>query len=918
MSLPLRLLVALFFLFAGVGWASGTVPARAQSSEAALEIPHETFTLDNGLTVVVSEDHRAPLVNVRVWYHVGAQEGPYAHLFEHVLLGKTEYTDRPHFDIVSEIGAAEADATTGPDRTNYFQTVPTSALDAVLWLESNRMGYPLITQGVLDKEIKNVRNEMRMRKSRPSRQIRIATYNGAYPDDHPYNWTGEKLDSVTLDDMKAWHRKYYGAANATLIVTGDVELEDVREKMETYFAEIPPGPPVEKTERWIAEHDETRRRRLTASVSAPRLRMAWNVPPWGSPAADYLGLTRRLLAGEGTARLRQRLVEEENLATEVEADLEAQEIGSLFTVDVTASEGADLRRIEAVVQEEMERLAEEGPSEDALDRAKTQDRLAFAQDMQRLGRWSGGKSNALARGQVFRGDPGHFRTMQRRTKNATPADIQRVAGEWLTEGALVLDVLPQPPFAASDEKADRSEMPAVGPLPEVGFPELTRRTLENGLNVILAPQRGAGLVNASLVVPQAGYAADPTGAPGTAHLALSVLEKGGNASGGERLSEKLGALGAEMSTSGSMAAARVNLTALRSSLEPSLALFAEAVRQPSFSEKAVEEARTQQKATAQSEWDSPRVIPQRFFPALLYGEDHPYGRPFTGTGTAASLKSITAADLKRFYRRRYRPEGATLVVAGDVSAEEAMPLLRDAFGGWQAGGNAPASDETALPVPDPAEPAVYLVDEPGAERSRVYAAQLAPEVGMEERAAFEMTRYVLGGFNIQARLMQNLREDKGWTYRAFIESVGDMRGSEPLIAFAPVQTNKTAEAMQEIVKEWQALGAGNPVTPEELAQAKKAKKLALASDLQTLETTAHLAGDLAALGLPNDYYDTRATAIDRLTPEDVTEMARKVLDADELVWLVVGDLSKVEDNIRALDGFGEVRVLEESDLAAAE
>ena len=247
-----------------------------------------------------------------------------------------------------------------------------------------------------------------------------------------------------------------------------------------------------------------------------------------------------------------------------------------------------------------------------------------------------------------------------------------------------------------------------------------------------------------------------------------------------------------------------------------------------------------------------------------------------------------------------------------------MPLLRDAFGDWQASENAPAPDEAALPAPDSAEPAVYLVDEPGVERSRVYAAQLAPEVGMEERAAFEMTRYVLGGFNIQARLMQNLREDKGWTYRASIGSVGDMRGSEPLIAFAPVQTNKTAEAMQEIVKEWQALGAGNPVTPEELAQAKKAKKLVLAGDLQTLEATARLAGDLVALGLPDDYYDTRAAAIERLAPEDVTAMARQVLDADRLTWLVVGDLSKVEDNIRALDGFGEVRVLEESDLAAAE
>lgn len=893
--------------------------AAGQERETALDIPYETFTLENGLTVVVGEDDRAPLVNVRVWYHVGAQEGPYAHLFEHIF-GKAEHMERDPHDVLAEIGTVEADATTGFDRTNYFETVPKSALDAVLWMESERMGFSVLTQEELDKEIKNVRNESRMRESRPRRQILIATFNGAYPADHPYAWTGEQLDSVTLDDMKAWYRQYYGAANATLIVTGDVEPEAVRRKARKYFAEIPPGPPVEKTERWIAEHDETRRRRITASVPAPRLRMAWTVPPWGSAGADYLGLARRLLTGEGTARLRRRLVEEEALATEVEADLEAQEISGLFTVDVTARKSADLRRIEAVVREEMERLAEEGPSEEALRRAMVQDRLAFAKEMQRLGRWSGGKSNALARGQVFRGDPGHYRTMQRRTQNATPADLKRVAREWLTEGALVLDVTPQPSFAASDEKADRSTMPAVGPLPDVEFPKLTRRTLSNGLDVLLAPRSGSssGLVNMSLVVPGAGYAADPQNAPGTAHLVLSMLEKGDGkgASDGESLTEKLGALGAELSASGSMAAARLNLTALRSALEPSLALFAGAVRQPTFSEQAVEAARTRQQATARKERSDPRKSPQRFFPALLYGEGHPYGRSFTGTGTAASLKSITGADLEQFYRRRYRPSGATLVVAGDLTASEAMPLIRDAFGDWHAE-DAP-TPTTDLPSLDGAEPAVYLMDEPGAERSRVYAAQLAPKAAKEDRAAFELMRYVLGGFDIQSRLMQNLREDKGWTYRAFLGPVGDTRGAEPLIAFSPVQTNRTAEAMQEIVKEWRALGHGNPVSPEELAQAKKAKKLALAGDLQTLEATARLAGDLAALGLPDGYHDTRAATIDQLTPKDITEMARTVLKPDELIWLVVGDLSEIEAGIHALEGFGEVRVLEEGDLAAAQ
>ena len=430
-----------------------TISGAAQPDEHGAEmhdnltIPYEKFTLENGLTVIVSEDHRVPLVNVRVWYRVGAQEGPYAHLFEHVFW-KSEPMERDLRDVLSELGAVLVDANTKSDRTNYFEAVPKTALDAVLWLESSRMGYPLLTQEMLDKERKIVRNEIRLRESQATYRILQATLAGAYPPQHPYakvvGATEEELQAATVEDMQDWHRSYYGAANAALVITGDVIVDEVRRKVVEYFAEVRPGPPVEKIKTWIARHTETRRRQMTAGVAAPQLRMAWNVPLWGSAEVDHLELTARLLAGDDAARLHRRLVQEEQLATDVEAGVIAMEISSLFTVDVTARAEADLHRIEAIVQEEVTRFTTEGPEPGALRRAKAQHRLAFAEEIQRLGRWTEGKSNILARGEAYRGDPGHYRIMLHRTDDATAADLERTAREWLLDGALVLEVRPPP------------------------------------------------------------------------------------------------------------------------------------------------------------------------------------------------------------------------------------------------------------------------------------------------------------------------------------------------------------------------------------------------------------------------------------------------------------------------------------------
>lgn len=874
-------------------------------------IPFQKFVLDNGLTVVVSEDHRLPLVNVRVWYHVGAQEETvgqrtFAHLFEHVMFGRTQHMEQPISDVLAEIGVVLYDASTSFDITSYFETVPVEALDAVLWMESERMGYPLLTQETIDREREIVFNEDRMRSSQPGRQISSATFAEAYPTDHPYHWVGsasEDLREATLEDFRAWHRDYYGAANATLVVAGDVNADSVRQKVEHYFGEIPPGPPVPKLKAWVARRYETRRRQVYADVSDPLVRLAWNVPGWGAPAADYLTLAAPLLADGPTSVLWERLVVEEKLATSVTAGLDAMELGGLFLIDVTLRPEADMERVETIVREEVARLAREEPNTEALERIRMQHRLASLQDRQHLGRWWDGRSTLLMQGEVFHHDPGHYRTIDERIQTATPDEVRQAVKEWLTEGALVLRVLPPPRFAASDRRADRSRRPASGPAPVVSLPEPHRDTLANGLDIFVIPRPGTGLVNVSLVL-DAGFASEAT--PGTVQLMLALLERGATGPSGEEVAAKLAAHGAEIHTRASLDATGVSMNVLTGQLAPALSLFADVVRQPDFTAQALEEERARQLAQIRAEETDPIQLALRLLPPVLYGNAHPYGRSHTGRGTAATVPQISLDDLVRHHRQHVHPASATLLVVGDVTADAALPLVREAFEDWSAR-TAPAatsSPPSASPAP---ERAVYLVDHPGAERSAVFAAQAVPEAARAAPAALEMVRYVLGGFRgAVPRLVANLRTEKGWAYWAFI-----LENVAPLIAYTPVQTDKTAEAMQEIVKEWQAMTNERPVTEEELRLAKKNQKLQLVSDLETLEATSQRWSDHLAAESPETSFADLPTAIDQLTPKAVTRAAREVLRPDQLVWLVVGDRAQIEDEIRSL-GFGPLIVVDPS------
>jgi zinc protease len=502
--------------------AAGGASAGKAPSLADIDIPYEKHVLANGLTVIIHEDHKAPVAAVNLWYHVGSKdEKPgktgFAHLFEHLMFNGSENFNDEFFRPLERAGATKVNGTTWLDRTNYFQNVPTSALDLVLWMESDRMGHLVgaIDQKKLDEQRGVVQNEKRQGENEPYGKVGELIAASTYPANHPYSWdtigSMEDLNAASLADVKEWFASHYGAGNVTLVVAGDVEPAAILKKIEHYFGDVPGGPPIKRQQAWVAKMSGERRASLQDRVPQARLYKVWNVP--GMTDRDYtlLDLYSDVLAGSKNSRLYKRLVYQDQVATGVSAGLGPFEIGSQFIVDVMARPGGDLAAIEKVVDEEMRALLREGPTQEELDRIKTVRYAGAVRGLERVDGF-GGKSHVLAESQTFGGSPDFYKQRLRWQQDATRDDLRGAAQRWLADGTFVLHVVPVPELAAAKSGADRSRLPATGTPPELTLPPLRRDTLSNGLKLVLAERHVAPIVQLNLIV-DAGLSADTADRP---------------------------------------------------------------------------------------------------------------------------------------------------------------------------------------------------------------------------------------------------------------------------------------------------------------------------------------------------------------------------------------------------------------------
>ena len=921
------------------GQAQARTPDRAAAAASVgVDIAYEQFTLPNGLRVVVHTDRKAPVVAVNIWYHVGSKDEPagrsgFAHLFEHLMFNGSENYPNEFFEPFKQVGATNQNGTTNTDRTNYFQNVPTTALDMALWMESDRMGHLLgaIDQKVLDEQRGVVQNEKRQGENQPYGQVWDRLNRALYPVGHPYHHSVigsmNDLNAASLEDVHQWFRAWYGPNNAVLVLAGDIDLATAKEKAARYFGHIPAGPTMAQPKVDVAKRSADTREELTDQVPQARIYRAWNVAQTGTVDVDQLQVLARVLGGAKSSRLDKRLVHEDKLVDNVSAGVFTSQLGSNFIVMATVKQGVDPARVEAIIDEEIERLIHAGASSDEIHLAKTAFRAGFVRGIERIGGF-GGKADALAECTVFEGDPGCFRQSLANIQATTAANLTAVGRKWLDVGSHTLVVVPGPRVVLEEEPAqtpaalalpapdprytttpstvDRSAgVPRTESFPELKFPTAQHATLSNGTRVVLAQRHEIPVVQFNYQFP-GGFSADSADRQGLASFTAGLLSEGAGSRDALAFGDALDALGARAGASASLDTLSVSLSALRENLAPSLALYADMLRAPRFESKEIERVRASWIAGIKQERARPDAVAMRVLPSLLYGAGHPYAAPFTGSGNEEAISALSRDELVAFHQRWIRPEHGTLLVAGDITMEQLLPALETALAGWKGEGELPQR-VVSTAVTRPQATTVYLIDQPGAVQANLFAAQLVPPSNDPGALTLDIANGVLGG-DFTSRLNMNLREDKHWSY-GVRASISGALGARPWIVAAPVQIDKTAEAIAELQREISQFASGQrPPSEAEVARIRAIQTLSLPGAYETASAVLSTLSSNALYGRADDYVFTRKAAIEAMTPAQVAQAA-KGINPDALVWVVVGDLKQIEAPVRALN-LGTVQVID--------
>ena len=892
--------------------------AQSASTGSGINIPYEKFTLSNGLTLIVHEDHKTPIIGVSVWYHVGSKnEDPhktgFAHLFEHLMFNGSENYDDDYFKALKDVGASSINGSTTNDRTNYYQVIPTSALERTLWLESDRMGHFLgaLTQEKLDEQRDVVKNEKRQRENRPYSKVWSHISKRTYPPQHPYSWpvigSMAHLDAASLGDVKQWFKDYYHPANAVIVLAGDINPQVAKEEVELYFGDINAGKPASQIMDWAAKRVGSERERIYDDVPRTRLYMVWNTPGLTHKDADLLDLGMSILGGGRSSRLYQRLVHTEQLATRANAYYMGREIAGQVWISVDLKDGASLTQVESIVNEEIATFLKKGPKKVELERVKTSQLADFIRSIELVGGGSG-KSGLLAYGQLYFNDPGYYKKSITATEAADRKDVKAATQRWLSSGKYTLEVHPPSSTQTTKLHASRDKLPKAGNTPTFQTPKFERFTLENGLEILFVERKAAPLVEMTLQF-NAGYAADSLSVLGNASFSLSMLKQGSEKRTSLDITHEEERLGARIGTSNTLDTSQIGLSALSKNLSDSMALFAEVALYPAFHREDIERTRSLVLASIESEKANPTHLALRTLPPLLYGADHAYGIPLTGSGTPESVNKIKRHDLVGFHKTWLRPDNATLIVVGDSSLDEIKDLAQNHFGAWRnPTSSLPVKQITEVALPKNAR--IFLIDKPGAKQSIIIAGHLAPSPQVKNNTAISLMNSIFGG-SFTSRLNLNLREDKGWAYGTG-SSLSSAVAQRPYYIYAPVQSDKTAAAMTEIFNELKAFLGDKPATQDELQSTVKDRILSLPGQLESSSALLSAISELQRQNRPDNYLDKYNERLNSVNVEKLNSAAQQTLHPEKLTWLIVGDKEKIFASVSELD-FAEIQTIGEAE-----
>lgn len=897
--------------------ATVTISSIQAYGQPELEVPDiefETFTLDNGLTVVVHEDRKVPMVAVNIWYHVGSKnEKPgktgFAHLFEHLMFNGTENYNAEYFEPFEKIGATDQNGTTNSDRTNYFQNVPTNALDLALWMESERMGHILnvIDQDKLDEQRGVVQNEKRQGENQPYGQVWNAIGEAVFPKGHPYSWSVigsmDDLNAATLDDVKEWFETYYGPTNAVLALAGDIDVETAKIKVQEYFGDIPGGPPLTKPKKWIAKRSEQTREVMEDNVPQTRIYKVWNVAEDGTNEAQALDLASSTLAGSKNSPLYQELVYKTGLASGVSAFYYGREIAGLFVIVATVASGQDPDEVEKVIDDTLEKYLQRGPDTKLLKNIKTSSISSLTNGLQRIGGF-GGKSDILATYQTLYGDAGAFREQLSIYLNTSALDIKKAANKWLTSGDYVLSIVPAKKTSVVKSQVDRSKgIPYPTEKLSYSFPKIQSAVLDNGSKLVLAERNDLPLVNLEVVFNK-GWAIESNEQQGLANFTMSMMDEGTKKYSSLDFAEAQERLGSGIGYGSSIDTTYASLSSMKVNLEATLDLFKEGLLNPIFPQAELDKVKKRWLDSIDQQLNNPGSVANRKIRGLVYGEGHPYAKE-SSSGLKETVEQFTREDLIKMHALLTNPSDSTFIVTGDINLNEATELLNKKFNNWTS----QASDINPIDlftVEDQSEPRVFLIDKPGAIQSYILAAQLLPPTNSDDDILIDYMNYAIAG-SFTSRINMNLREDKSWSY-GVRTSTGYSQGQRLMRMTAPVQTDKTAPAILEVLREYNEYVNDSPITADELSKIKNARTLRLPGQYETLGALLGGMEDIVKYNRDFDYLDTIADKRNAILLEDVRSASKKYLDTNKWTWVIVGDLAQIESPVRELN-IGKVEIL---------
>ncbi len=925
--------------------AKAANPAPIADLVKAVDIPYEAFTLDNGLRVIVHEDRKAPVVAVSVWYRVGSKHEPkgktgFAHLFEHLMFNGSENSPGDFFEPLQQVGATDSNGTTNVDRTNYFETVPTGALDRALFLESDRMGHLLgaVTQEKLDNQRGVVQNEKRQGDNNPYGLLRYEIFENLFPTGHPYHHStigsmGD-LDAASLGDVKKWFTDNYGPNNAVLVLAGDVNVATAKAKVQEWFGDIPRGPEVKAPQTAIPTLPAPLAKEVKDLVPTTRIYRMWAIPGLNDAEGVPLQMATAVLGGLSSSRLDNAMVRKDPVAVSVAAFAQTFEDAGILLVQADVKQGIDPAVVGRKLDEEIAKFLETGPTADELQRAAASYLGGTIAGLESVGGF-GGKAVTLAEGALYSNNPAYYKVELDRLAKSTPEQVAAVARKWMSRPAFSLtytpgerteggenrggavtdgkvtaavapdrywnpalgDIGPDTGIGGASSFADRSQLPAVADLTALDFPAIERTRLKNGVEVVFARRTTVPTVNVAVSF-DAGYAADPHSALGTQSLMLSLMDEGTANLDSIAFAEAKERLGAQIDATANADETVFSLFALKPNLGASLGLLADYIRNPAFDGKELERVRAQQLNRLKAELNNPNAIASRVLMPVLYGADHPYGIPPSGLGDAKSVAAVTRDQLAAFHSAWIRPDNARVFVVGDTTLAEVKKQLDATLGQWQSPATAKPFKHFEVAIPAP-KPRILLFDRPKSPQSVILAGKVLDARGGDELEVLQSANDIFGG-NFLSRFNTNLRETKGWSYgvRSRISSDQDRL---TWVAVAPVQADRTGDSIKELQSDLKSFLGDKGVTKEELERTINGSVRELPGSFETSGDVLGGLRQIVKFGRPDNYYETLPATYEAMTAPEIDAAARKALSTSDLVYVVVGDAAAVKPQ---LDGLG--------------